>query len=115
MLSLIRVVNFMVSIIFLIGGVLSFFLGGMLIGIFPEFAAFSMLFAILPIVLIFLSILGLYGVLNNNIKVQMAFDILLLPFWNVGTVVGAVCLILFLVERYKVTGKSISSDAPDKP
>ena len=115
MLSLIRVVNFMVSIIFLIGGVLSFFLGGMLMGIFPEFAAFSMLFAILPIVSIFLSILCLCGVLNDNNKVQLAFGILLLPFWKVRTVVGAISLILFLFKRYKVAGKSFSSNAPDKP
>ena len=48
-------------------------------------------------------VVGLYGVIKNNARAQIAFDICLLPAWHVGTLIGGISLLFFFLRNKKCT------------
>lgn len=99
MKTLARIINGFCSVVGLLIGVASFLLSGIASSVFPDMASLAFLVSIFPFVIFLLSAIGLYGVIKNNVKAQMAFDICLLPAWYVGTVVGGICLLLLLLNN----------------
>lgn len=99
--SVARIINGFCSVIGVFLGLLGFLLSGLMASFVPEVAAFAALTTLLPFIIIILSLIGLYGVIKNNIKIQIAFDICLLPAWYAGTVIGGLCLLFFYVSNKK--------------
>lgn len=95
--SIARIINGLTSVSGILLGLLCFLLSGIASSFFPGMAGFAALVAALPVVIVFISVVGLYGVIKNNIKVQIAFDVCLLPAWHVGTLIGAISLLLFFI------------------
>ncbi|WP_435952670.1 hypothetical protein [Dryocola sp. BD626] len=104
-----RIINGFCSIIGIFMGLLSFMLSGIFMMLFPGMASFAALISFMPFIIILLSIIGLFGSIKNNLKVQVAFDICLLPVWYVGTALGGICLILFYFA-HKKTLKHLATD-----
>ncbi|AVO99082.1 TPA: hypothetical protein QCI11_004000 [Enterobacter ludwigii] len=94
-----RIINGFCSVIGVFLGLLGFLLSGVMASFVPEVAAFTALTTLLPFIIILLSVIGLYGVIKNNIKIQIAFDICLLPAWYIGTVIGGLCLLIFYISN----------------
>lgn len=98
MASVVRIVNGIISVLGIFTGLLAFLLSGLMASFFPTMVA---LVAFLPFVILIISLIGLYGVVKDSWKVQLAFDICLLPAWYVGTVIGGLCLVLFGIDYYQ--------------
>jgi hypothetical protein len=96
--SIARMVNGIFSVIGILMGLTFFLLSGLMTAFIPNAAAYAAVTAMLPVIIIVVSIIGLYGVIRNNKKIQIAFDICLLPGWYVGTLIGGVCLVLFYLD-----------------
>gem|GEM_PF-2941992 len=99
MQPIVRIVNCIISIIFLLTSFLGLALSEVFKALLPDLGDMNFLFSYLPFVLIAISVLGLYGVVTNNVNAIVAFDIILLPFWNVGTIVGGICLVILVVDK----------------
>lgn len=103
MISIARFINGLTSVLGILLGLLCFALSGIASSFFPGMAGFAALIAALPVVIVFISVVGLYGVIKNNARMQIAFDICLLPAWHVGTLIGGISLLLFFPGNKKGT------------
>ncbi|WP_428945855.1 hypothetical protein ACQK5W_07695 [Pantoea sp. FN060301] len=99
--SVARIINGFCCVIGVFIGLLGFLLSGLMVSLFPGVEVFAALITLVPFIVIILSVIGIYGVIKNNIKIQMAFDICLLPAWYVGTVIGGLCLLFFYLSYRK--------------
>lgn len=66
-----RIINGFCSVIGVFLGLLGFLLSGVMASFVPEVAAFTALTTLLPFIIILLSVIGLYGVIKNNIKYKL--------------------------------------------
>ena len=74
--------------------------GFMMSGLFESTTGMSgALLNVLPVVCIFTALLGFWSLAKKNISAQYAFAIILLLWWSVGTILGAIIIALLAMSN----------------
>lgn len=95
--TVVRILLGVMGLFFAIFAVLGLVMGGMFGAFFGASAGSMML--VYQVGIIALAVLGLWSALTGNRACEWAFSIILLPFWYVGTIIGAVCIALLWVAQ----------------
>ncbi|CAG9295103.1 hypothetical protein [Celerinatantimonas diazotrophica] len=97
MKTVVRILLGVMGLFFAIFAVLGLVMGGMFGAFFGAGAGSLML--VYQVGTIALAVLGLWSAFTGNRACEWAFSIILLPFWYVGTLIGAICIALLWVAQ----------------
>ncbi|MFM2479478.1 hypothetical protein [Celerinatantimonas sp. MCCC 1A17872] len=95
--TVIRILLGVMGVFFGIFAALGFVFSGMFSAYFG--AGTAGLMAFYQFATIALTILGLWSAFTGNRVCEWAFSFILLPLWYVGTIIGAICIVLLIMVQ----------------